>query len=234
MMTIRTYAALGVLVYALSAPAQPASAANQEPSSPAGGGVAAGTAAGGLKVVILKPSIRFDDIAMVARKDWGMTVSAVGRRKAASAGEDEYEHALIDAAKYEVGARTERVDIGAVEPSVVEACKNLEALSSRLARGNVSDDATNEFARLAAFDERYAVLAQFVRVQTGPGGSWDPNTGAISSSTASTLIQAALLSAKTGKVIWKGERLIRGKVLRPSDAAFGKALKDVYKDFDVK
>ena len=110
----------------------------------------------------------------------------------------------------------------------------VESLGSRLARGNVNEDAIGKLARLAASDEHYAILAQFLRVETGPGRSWDPNTGAIASSAASTLVQAALVSAKTGKVIWKGERLIRNKALRPADAALNKAIRDVYQDFDVQ
>jgi hypothetical protein len=51
---------------------------------------------------------------------------------------------------------------------------------------------------------------------------------------ASTLMQAAVVSCKTGKVIWKGEQLIRNKALRPANAGFHKALALLYQDFDIK
>jgi hypothetical protein len=107
-------------------------------------------------------------------------------------------------------------------------------MASRLARGNVNEEAVNDLASLATLDKHYAVLVQFLRLETGPGRAWNPNTGAIASSTDSTLIQAALVSGETGRIIWKSERLIRNKALKPTDAALSKALTDMYRDFDIK
>jgi hypothetical protein len=121
-----------------------------------------------------------------------------------------------------------------LDAPALEACGKLDPLASRLARGNVNEEAIEDLTQLAALDEQYAVLVQFFRLETGPGRSWNSFTGAITSSTASTLIQAALISAKTGKVLWKGERLIRNKAFRSTDADLDKALTLLYRDFDVK
>jgi hypothetical protein len=227
-----------ILVLALAGATPRAEPAQQEPTAAPAAAPAARevtTAPAKLMVVLLKPAIRFEEIPAGARSDFGVKMSTVSRgKKGVPGNEEDYQRLLIDAARNAAGPKATLLDAGALEPSIGETCKGLESLGSRLARGNINEDALGKLARLAASDEHYAILAQFLRLETGPGRSWDPNTGAIGSSTDSTLVQAALVSAKTGKVIWKGERLIRNKALRPADAALNKAIRDVYQDFDVQ
>lgn len=187
-----------------------------------------------LKIILLKPTILFDDLPSAVRSDLGMKVPVRSKAKNALGPEEGYEHLLFNAAKSGVGSRTSTFEPDTLEPSALEVCSKLEPLSSRLARGNVNDEAAKALTSLAVLDENYAILVQFLRLETGPGHSWDPNTGAITSSTDSTLIQAALVSSKTGKVIWKRERLIRNKALKPTDAGLSKALTELYRDFAVK
>jgi hypothetical protein len=175
----------------------------------------------GPKIILLRPSVRLEDVR----------ASTPGLLKAA---EKDYADLLLDAAKKWAGSRTALLDAGKLEGPVVEACDQLGPLASRLARGDVNEDAMKALARLTALDERYAVLVQFLRIRTGPGASWNSWTGAITSSAASTLVQAALVSGNTGKVIWKGERLIRNKALKPADTGLDKALTLLYQDFDIK
>jgi pyruvate/2-oxoglutarate dehydrogenase complex dihydrolipoamide acyltransferase (E2) component len=199
------------------APQEPAPAPAVKPAAPE-----AASEPAGLKVILLKPSMRFEDLRTEAILP------------AQAAEEAEYEHHLLNAARKAVGSKGTVLEMDKLEPPAAEACKQLHALASRLARGNVNEEAMEGLGRLAALDERYAVLVQFFRLKTGPGRSWNPNTGAITSSMASTLMQAALVSCKTGKVIWKGEQLIRNKALKPTNANFHKALAPLYQDFDIK
>jgi len=213
-----TLSAVLVSVLALTPAAKCADRAPGQ--APAAGQAAPQAAPAEMKLILLKPSIRFEDV----RSTFAVQPSD----------EAQYEDLLINAAKRAVGSRATVLDMDKLEPPVVEACRQLDPLASRLARGDVNEEAAGDIARLAALDEGYAVLVQFFRLKTGPGRSWDPNTGAITSSMASTLMQAALVSGKTGKVIWKGERLVRNKALKPTNADFNKELVLLYRDFDIK
>ena len=187
-----------------------------------------------LKVILLTPSIRFEDVHSGTRNWLGTKTPATSEQKGGFWSEEEYERILLNAARGGAGSKVTLLDTESLEPSVVEAFKKLDPLVSRLARGNVNPEAIEDLAGLAALDPNYAVLVQFFRLEMGPGRSWDPNTGAITSSADSTLIQAALVSGKTGRVIWKGERLVRNKALKPTDAALSKTLTEMYRDFDIK
>ena len=194
----------------------------------------AATSPAQLKIILLRPTIRFEDVPAGVRSDWGMKAPSLNRSKNAPGSDEGYEHLLLTAAKSGVGSRAPILSPDALDASALDVCSKLEPLSSRLARGNVNDEALKSLTNLALLDENYAVLVQFLRLETGPGRTWDPNTGAITSSADSTLVQAALVSGKTGKVIWKGERLIRNKALKPTDAGLSKALTDLYRNFEVK
>ena len=170
------------------------------------------------KIILLKPSIRFEDVS--------------GKPPHIAATEEEYERRLTEAARKVVGPKAALLDGATLDAPVLQACGKLEPLSSRLARGEVNEEAAGELAHLATFDEQYAVLVQFLRLKTGPWGSWSPITGQITSS-MSSMLQAALVSGKTGKVIWKGEQFVRKK-LKPTDAGLSKALTLLYLDFDFK
>jgi hypothetical protein len=194
----------------------------------------AATAPGQLNIILLKPAIRFENIRGGMSQDWGMSTPTANKKEPAYAVKEDYEHLLLSAARLGVGSKANAFDSDTLGPSVAEACTKLELLASRLARGNVNEEAVNELGSLGMLNKRYAVLAQFFRLETGPGRAWNPNTGAIASSTDSTLIQAALVSGESGRIIWKSERLIRNKALKPTDAALSKALADMYKDFNIK
>lgn len=181
-------------------------------------------------MILLKPSIRVEAVTSVVRPgmlDPNEYIPAPGLPA-------EYEEPLLSAAEQALAGKATLLGMSMLDPSVSEACKKLEPLASRLARGHVNEEATDGLAHLAALDERYAILVQFFRVETGPGNSWNPMNGQITSSSASTLIQAAVLSGKTAKVLWKGERLIRYKALPPNDFGLKKALADLYQNFEIQ
>lgn len=187
-----------------------------------------------LKIILLKPSVRFEDIHRGVRSEWGIREPDAHKSTEALGAEENYENLLLSAARSEVATRALSLEREKLDASASDACTKLEELTSRLARGNINETATSALAELAALDDHYAILAQFLRLETGPGRSWNPNTGSITSSTDSTLVQVALISGKTGKVIWKGERLIRNKALKPTDPGFSKVLSELYRDFDTK
>ncbi len=174
----------------------------------------------GVKLIILDPSVRFEDIFS------GASAPLLGAVGAA------YESRLLDAARMAVGSKATVVEMNSLAPPAMEACRELNALASRLARGSLNDEALAALARLSAQDAGYVVLVQFVRLKTGPGRSWNPNTGAITSSMASTLLQAALVSGN-GRVIWKGEQLVRNKTMRPWNSDFGRTVALLYQNFEI-
>lgn len=145
----------------------------------------------------------------------------------------EYEFHLLSAAKRGVGTKLPLVELENLDPAAIEACKHLQALASRVARGNINEEVKGVLNQLAALDEEYIVFVHFFRLKTGPGRSWDPNTGAITSAVASTLMQSALVSCKTQKVIWTGEQFLR-KALKPTSPEFEKSLVLLYQDLDIK
>jgi hypothetical protein len=97
-----------------------------------------------------------------------------------------------------------------------ELLKQLQPLNSRLARGVINDDAQQILKYLAASPDDFLILVQHFAIKNGPGSSWNPYSGAITSSMSSTLLQVALISPKTGKVVWKNEVLER-KLFRADD-----------------
>lgn len=105
--------------------------------------------------------------------------------------------------------------------------RQLQPLSSRLARGIVNDDAKGILAHFADLPDDYLIFVQIMKVKKGPGSSWNPMTGQITTGMASTLVQAALISVRAGQVAWKGEQFER-KVYRASDPKLAKLLDLLY------
>jgi hypothetical protein len=198
------------------------------PSSFAQAATEAATFRSPLKIILLKPTVRIDDQTIYEHDPYGGK-EVVAPRGTASA--LEYEQLLLDAARHEAGPKFPLADVDELKPTLKTACKKLEPLASRLARGNVNAQATEELSHLAAPGEQYAVLAQFLHLETGLKG-YSYSTGT-ASSTASTLVQVALVSGTTGKVIWKSERLVRFKALKPTDGALAKTLAEVYRNFNL-
>jgi hypothetical protein len=68
-----------------------------------------------------------------------------------------------------------------------------------------------------------AVLIQHVRVRLGPGGSWDPNTGMITSAMNTTRMTAAILATTNGQVLWRNQVHLR-EVPRVQDSSYRDAV----------
>jgi hypothetical protein len=199
--------------------AQEPATQNTAPGTPE----AAKPASPGYEVIILEPVVRFENI-----KDESVPPDYAGANGV-------FVNRLVDTAKNEVESRKLGVakPEAFTEPSTAEQCKQLEPLSSRLARGIVNDEAKEILSRLAAINDRDVLLVQSMRVKLGPGRSWDQFTGAITSAMNSTVLHAALVSCKTGQVLWKNEVLVR-KVMKPDSPAFIKTLGLLYQTLELK
>jgi len=170
-----------------------------------------------LQVIILEPLVQFEDVR-------GGSIVPKG-----ASDDQAFGNRLLAAARSEMEIRK----LGIVKPEsfpdliVGDECARLQRMASRLARGNITEEATEIMKRLASVNDRYAVLVQFMRVKAGPGGSWNPNTGSITSAINSTLLQTALIGCRTGLVHWKNEVFVR-KTFRPDSPEFTKNLGLLY------
>jgi hypothetical protein len=176
------------------------------------------------KVILIAPQVRLEDMVT------GRVLNPAQFRSATQ--HSTYESRLLDAARSKITPKASVLEAEAMGEPVAESGSNLQALSSRLAHGYVTDEAKQEFARLAALNEQQLILVQFIRVKVGPRGYWDPNTGAIGSAARSTLVQAALISCRSGQVIWKGEQFVR-KALDPDSDELGKTVSLLYETLDI-
>jgi hypothetical protein len=95
------------------------------------------------------------------------------------------------------------------------------ALAHRLTRTNPDPEAIRCIRGLAVTNESVAVLAQYVRVKVGPSGTWDPNSGAITSQATSSHFRAILLDCQTGRRLWDNSVLLR-KSPDPNSGDFDK------------
>jgi hypothetical protein len=103
----------------------------------------------------------------------------------------------------------------------------LQELAPRFARGLFNKAATEHTSRLAAIDRSYHVLATFVRVKVGANGSWDAMTGAITSTSSSIQVSAALVACDGPRVAWRNDIVVRGLPM-PTDSKFTKAVAQLF------
>jgi len=193
------------------------------------------------KVVMLPPVVNVETLPSGGQTG-GLAGSAFGSGSVASTGglagqrrgsksdpAGSFDEVLVSAAKAhlnEQGYTLLSLD-DVQDPSVSDLLRQLEPLTNRLAHGAINDQAREVLNHLSTLPENYLVFVQFMEVKEGPGGSWNPNTGAITSAMFSTLVRAALISTRTGTVIWKDENLER-KLFHTNDPKFGKFLDQIY------
>ena len=103
----------------------------------------------------------------------------------------------------------------------------LHPLISRVVKGSINDDARQILGHLSKLPANGLILVQYFRVEAGPGGSWNPISGAITSSMSSMLLQAVLISVETDQITWKNEVLER-KLMRADDPKFIKMIESLY------
>jgi hypothetical protein len=225
-------AVLGRIVFPLCAASQDAVPPKNEATSPAQQPA---------RVVLLKPLLRFEDTrsggATISNGIASLPVLPDAKHDKVlvkfAARDADFETRLLSAAQTAIGSKATIVLPEGLSQPGTEAFARLNEASSRLARGNVTDEAKTDLSLLAAPGEQQLVLAHSLRIKVGPGSAWNPYTGAITSPMESTLVQAALVCSNTGKVAWKNEQFIR-KALKPDSAEFSKMLTLLYAGSEIK
>lgn len=55
-----------------------------------------------------------------------------------------------------------------------------------------------------------AILAQYLQVKLGTGGTWDPNSGALTPATSTSYLRAVLIDCQSKKSLWRNAVFFRG------------------------
>ena len=108
-----------------------------------------------------------------------------------------------------------------------DLAEQASASANHLIRVNPDPQAIHYIQGLASTNESVAVLAQYVRVKVGPHGTWNPNSGAITSGASSSYFRAALLDCQTGRLLWENSVLLR-ELPVPNSGNFNKVLPLLY------
>lgn len=103
----------------------------------------------------------------------------------------------------------------------------------KLARGVVKDEAGLLLKSFANNESNVSILVSYFRVKVGSDGSWDPNTGAITSSNSKVILNAALIQCSTGEVLWLDQVLLR-EIPKLSSPEFYDALDLLFINFPQK
>lgn len=98
---------------------------------------------------------------------------------------------------------------GSVSTSQKTAADQASSTANRLARALPDSETALCLRELASTNRPTAALVQYVRAKIGPSGTWDPNTGAITSDPSSTQIRAALVDCQSGACLWENSVLLR-------------------------
>jgi hypothetical protein len=120
----------------------------------------------------------------------------------------------------------------AAGPEVEASLRTLHGHVSKMARGLIGDDGRQALtAALAATNsEDVLVFAQYMRARVGDHGRWKAGYGILTPQMATITIQAALISARTGQVLWQGQVFLRD-LPKPQTPKFNTLVSQLYKDF---
>jgi len=173
-------------------------------------------------IVILRPLLKFErihDEAVISAADYDG---------------DAIETSLVTMAKNIIGSR----DIALTNfkgRNEDESGINKKLISSipKLSRGIVNNVNGDLIKSVATIDAHITVLVSYVRVKVGSDGSWNANSGAITSSNSKTILHAALIQCATGKVLWMDQVLLR-EVPQISSSRFSEALELLFLKFPQK
>ena len=171
----------------------------------------------GVQIILLNPLILIEDVrdgSELSPLKGGAADLAPLLRSAARSAAESRGYSVVD-------------DDSLQDADALSACGQLGIASRKLARGVLDDDLRHTLGLVAQANDGYAVLAQAMRIRIGPGRSWNPWTGNITSSMSNTVFQASLISASTAEVLWKNELLVR-KLPQPTDKRFMSSLHGLY------
>jgi hypothetical protein len=153
-------------------------------------------------------------------------------------GGDSFRSALTNAANINLSMRKYTVITpdNLQDSNAIEWLKQLQPLSSRLARGAINDEAKQIFNHLATLPEEYLIFVQYMIVRTHPSGEFSDSSSGVTlmSSMSSTLLQAALISTRTGQIVWKNEVLKWELYPGANSPKFSKSLHHLYSTLGTK
>ena len=116
---------------------------------------------------------------------------------------------------------------------LVSIYNSLQSMSPEITSGFINNKAKGILIQLDSLMEHPLVLVQYFKVKIGTGGSWDPYSGAITSSNSSTSFFASLISCKTGEVFWKNQVLLRDSP-QINNLNFKESIDLLYKTFPMR
>ena len=173
-------------------------------------------------VLILRPVLKFERIhneAVLPASDYQG---------------DAIETRILTVAKNVVESRNMiLVDIQNVNEEDVEAYSQIRAKSPKLSRGLINDYTNILLKSISTNNEHSTLLVNYVNVKVGSGGTWNPNSGAITSSNSKSTLHAALIQCVTGKALWMDKVLLRELPILSSQR-FSEALKLLFLNFPKK
>lgn len=94
-------------------------------------------------------------------------------------------------------------------PDLASSASAMAGQSDQLLRRFIPAEATALLRSFAAEHPGEVLLVQSMKIKTGPRGSWDPMSGAITSAMNSTLMRAAIVDPRTAQELWSNEVYLR-------------------------
>ncbi len=171
----------------------------------------------------VKPISMVSDEVTVARLDYNTNVFVL---RPLAAFEGLYSEAHLDSSSYNgslietlMTSTSKRVlrknKIPATDPAIQENIlasnipDDIRKKIPKLSRGITDGDSISLLRSMASYGENMAILVNYVDVKVGTRGTWDPNSGAITSGNSRSVFHAALLDCATGQLLWKNDVLLR-------------------------
>jgi len=127
----------------------------------------------------------------------------------------------------------------AIEPKSIDEADESELLEKiapmipKLSYGVMEEKTTSLMKSIYSDSNPRAILVNYVRVKVGSGGSWNPNSGAITSSNSKSIFNAALIQGNTAQCIWRRQVFLRN-IPNLADEKYFEALTLLYEDFPRK
>ena len=144
------------------------------------------------------------------------------------------ETAVVNVTKKMIGSRN--IVLADIKSGDIDERKIFNQLNSgipKLARGVVKDATGILLKSINTNDSNVSILVSYYRVKVGSDGSWDPNSGRITSSNSKVILNASLIQCATGKVLWVDQVLLR-EIPKLSSPEFYDALNLLYANFPQK
>jgi hypothetical protein len=177
------------------------------------------------RVVILKPVIGYEQLPGGTSASASRDLEAYSTRLGAGA-------SAVVAARGMTAVEGVAPD-SASDAASAEVRERLRSEAAKLARGVVGDEAKSVLARFGSDCPDCLVLVVYMKAKVGPQGSWNPNTGAITSKMDSLLLQASAIAAASGETVWKNEVYLR-ELPRPNQDKLLKSIGNLFVNFSVK